>query len=94
MFLDKRRVFLGLLAAVTIALPSAASDEPVPAAVAEAVPLGGQPHMTSALSALRTAEAQLAKATHDKGGHRVKALAHVRAAIAQVKQGIAHDAKH
>jgi hypothetical protein len=50
-----------------------------------------QPHMTAALAALQTAEAELARATHDKGGHRVKALQQVRAAIAQVRAGIKAD---
>jgi len=53
-----------------------------------------QPHMHAALKALHNAEEQLNKATHDKGGHRVKALEHVRAAIAEVKQGVAYDNKH
>jgi hypothetical protein len=34
-----------------------------------------QPHMRAALAALVTARNQLDKASHDKGGHRVKALA-------------------
>lgn len=50
-----------------------------------------QPHMRSALAALRTAEGELARATHDKSGHRVKALADVRAAIRQVEIGIKAD---
>jgi hypothetical protein len=50
-----------------------------------------QPHMHKALKTLHTAEQQLSKATHDKGGHRAKALELVRAAIAEVKQGIAYD---
>lgn len=50
-----------------------------------------QPHMTAALAALRNAESQLMSATHDKGGHRVRALNLVRQAIAQVNQGIAFD---
>ncbi|MCA9617531.1 MAG: hypothetical protein KC731_00830 [Myxococcales bacterium] len=58
----------------------------IPEAGAEA-----QPHMRAALATLRTAESQLVKATHDKGGHRIAALAATRQAIAQVEKGIAYD---
>ncbi len=53
-----------------------------------------QPRMRAALDLLQKAESQLEKASHDKGGHRVKALAATRTAIAQVKKGIKHDNKH
>lgn len=50
-----------------------------------------QPHMNAALVALRNAESQLMSATHDKGGHRVRALNLVRQAIAEVNRGIVFD---
>lgn len=50
---------------------------------------GGQPHMKAALSATRTAERQLTKAAHNKGGHRAKALALVKEAAAEIEKGIA-----
>ena len=50
-----------------------------------------QPHMRAALAGLETAQAQLEKATHDKGGHRVAALKATKEAIEQVKKGIAAD---
>ncbi len=53
-----------------------------------------QPLMRRALTALQAAERNLARATPDKGGHRVKALEHTRKAIAQVKKGIRFDNKH
>jgi hypothetical protein len=53
-----------------------------------------QPHMQAALDALETAERQLNEATADKGGHRVKALKHVHAAMAEVRKGLAFDRKH
>ena len=53
-----------------------------------------QPHMRSALDALRTARRQLAVATDDKGGHRAKALALVDEAIEQVQKGIGYDDRH
>jgi hypothetical protein len=47
-----------------------------------------QPHMESALSQLRGALEELKAATHDKGGHRVKAMDLVRQAIDEVQMGI------
>jgi len=53
-----------------------------------------QPHMKAALKLLQEADAQLEKATADKGGHRVKAREHVKNAIEETKKGIAFDNKH
>ena len=61
------------------------------ALVAGPVAAEPQPHMTAALAALRNAENQLLSATHDKGGHRVRALGLVRQAMAEVNRGIAFD---
>ncbi len=52
-----------------------------------------QPHMQNALRALQNAEEQLEKAEHDKGGHREKALDDVKAALAEVREGISYDKK-
>ena len=68
--------FAGAVVAAAAVLPAAA--EP-------------QPHMTAALAALKIAEGELARASHDKGGHRVAALAQVRSAIRQVELGINFD---
>ena len=46
-----------------------------------------QPLMEIALNNLERAEKALKKAAWNKGGHRVKALHHVRKAIAEVKKG-------
>ena len=53
-----------------------------------------QPNMQSALAALQQARASLERASADKGGHRVKAIQHVDAAIAEVKAGMRFDRKH
>ena len=53
-----------------------------------------QKHMVAALDHLRSARDQLSVATHDKGGHRVKALDLVNQAIAQVEKGINYDNTH
>ncbi len=50
--------------------------------------LAAQPHMQNALHALRNSKAELETALPDKGGHRVKAIALVDQAIAEVNAGI------
>jgi hypothetical protein len=53
-----------------------------------------QPKMGAALADLEAARAKLEHATHDKGGHREKALELVDAAIAQIKEGMRFDNRH
>jgi hypothetical protein len=53
-----------------------------------------QPEMTAALQHLREAQQNLQSASHDKGGHRAKALEHVRQAIVEVEAGIQYDNTH
>ena len=62
------------------------------ATFAGAVP--DQPFMRAARADLGTAKRELQKATPDKGGHRVKAIALVNNAIAEVDAGIAYDRRH
>ena len=50
-----------------------------------------QPMMAKALNNLQDAKRSLEAATADKGGHRVKAMALVNDAIAEVKAGIEFD---
>lgn len=61
-------------------------------AIAGAVP--DQPFMRAARGNLQTARGELQSATSDKGGHRVKAIALVNSAIAEVNAGIAFDRRH
>lgn len=56
--------------------------------------LADQPNMEAALASLQQAKESLQKATADKGGHRVKAMKAVDAAIAEVKAGIEFAKKH
>ena len=51
--------------------------------------VAAQPHMQAALAALENARGDLKAAIPDKGGHRVKAIALVDDAIAEVRAGIA-----
>jgi hypothetical protein len=50
-----------------------------------------QPKMRAALDSLREAARSLEQATHDKGGHRAKALQLTRSAIDEVQAGIRFD---
>jgi hypothetical protein len=50
--------------------------------------LAAQPHMGAALESLRAARSELDMATHNKGGHRVKAIGLIDEAIDQVKMGM------
>jgi hypothetical protein len=51
--------------------------------------IAAQPHMQAALQHLKSARTQLQKSSHNKGGHRVKALSLVNQAISEVNKGIA-----
>jgi hypothetical protein len=46
-----------------------------------------EPHMTAALEHLQAAKAELERASHNKGGHRERALGLVDQAIRQVQEG-------
>ena len=48
-----------------------------------------QPHMVSALEMLRSARAELERATANKGGHRERAIGAVDRAIEETRAGIA-----
>jgi len=54
----------------------------------------GQPAMKNALANLEQAKANLENANADKGGHRVRAIKLINAAIAEVREGIAFDNTH
>jgi F0F1-type ATP synthase epsilon subunit len=53
-----------------------------------------QPNMEAALASLQQAKESLQKAVADKGGHRVKAMKAVDAAIAEVQAGIEYAKKN
>ena len=53
-----------------------------------------QPRMEAALTALKSARAELAAATNNKGGHRANALRAVDEAIKEVRAGIEFDRTH
>lgn len=79
--IKRRDIFLPAAAAVAAAAVAAATSQ-------EAQAQGWQPHMQSALAALRNAKQQLEVARHNKGGHRVRAINLVNQAINQVEAGI------
>ncbi|MBL8912859.1 MAG: hypothetical protein JNM17_19355 [Archangium sp.] len=53
-----------------------------------------QPRMHHAIELLEGALDSLQNATSDKGGHRVKAMEEIRAALVEVRAGIEFDEKH
>jgi len=53
-----------------------------------------QPEMSAAIEHLREAQRNLEAASHDKGGHRVRALELVRQAIGEVEEGMRYDDRH
>ena len=61
------------------------------AVISNPVRAENQPLMKMALKHLQVAKSKLKKASHDKGGHRVKAMEHIEKAIAEVQKGIHHD---
>lgn len=87
-------VVAGLCVALTATLNvSVAQNSSDPAAQSQ---MGGasQPHMNSALEHLRQAQQELESASHDKGGHRSKALSLVKQALAEVEKGVEFDKTH
>jgi CubicO group peptidase (beta-lactamase class C family) len=77
--------FAVLIVTVSISTPNLAAQAAQPEA---------QPHMQAALERLREAQRELEAATHDKGGHRSRAVSLVKQAIVQVNQGISYDSTH
>lgn len=53
-----------------------------------------QPRMHRAIELLEGALDSLEHATADKGGHRVRAMEEIRAALVEVRAGIAFDETH
>lgn len=81
-------VFAAAILSLVLSASFATFAAPPPA------PPEAQPEMTSALEHLREAKRALESASHDKGGHRAKALKLVNEAIAQVEEGIQYDNTH
>jgi hypothetical protein len=55
---------------------------------------GRQPYMQAALESLRDARSQLEQASHDKGGHRARAIDLINRAIDEVREGMRYDHRH
>ncbi len=53
-----------------------------------------QPNMEAALVRLKEAKEALERATHDKGGHRMKAIQLINEASKEVQAGIDYDNTH
>jgi hypothetical protein len=85
--MNSTKLVMGLVTLLLCALMISTSH------VAQAAP-EAQPEMRAAMEHLREAQKNLEMASHDKGGHRVKALEHVRQAIHEVEIGIEYDNTH
>lgn len=85
-------LFAGLMFNLSVAAPLGSAGDTTPDKNPQH--LGSdtqrQPLMESALKNLQRAEKALQRASWNKGGHRVKALAHVRQAIDEVRKGMAY----
>ncbi len=77
-----------------VALGAVGATAAVVAAAATSPAEAAQVHMDAALVTLNQALHQLQDAMADKGGYRVKAIASVKAAIADVEAGIKWDKTH
>lgn len=75
--------------AITLTAPLTVVAAQSPAPKAE-----NQPEMNAALQHLQEAQKNLESASHDKGGHRVKAIGLIKQAISEVQQGIQYDNTH
>jgi len=80
-----------ILALVALAVFAVALTASFTAVAAQAE---NQPEMNAALQHLQEAQRNLEAATHDKGGHRVKAIRLIKQAMAEVQQGIQYDNTH
>ena len=85
--------FLSLVLSLSLAAFSSSAPPPAPKPAAASAP-EAQPEMTAALEHLREAKRNLESASHDKGGHRAKAIGHVNEAIREVEAGIQFDNTH
>ena len=84
---------LALVASIVLAIALTGSSN-FSAAQSSAPEAQKPPVMSYALDHLREGKSSLEAATHDKGGHRSKALKLVKEAIAEVEQGIHFDDTH
>ena len=87
--------FLSLVLSLSLAAFSSSAPAPAPKPAAASAPAPeNQPEMNAALEHLREAKRNLESASHDKGGHRAKAIGHVNEAIREVEAGIQYDNTH
>ena len=86
-----RVVVVALLTAV-LTLPLAANTQPTkPARPVSGVVQEPHPQIMAAIRALEAARLHLQRAAHDFGGHRVKAIRAIDAALVQLKLALQYD---
>ncbi len=86
-----RVVVVALLTAV-LTLPLAAATQPTkPTRPVRGVVQEPHPQIMAAIRALEAARLHLQRAAHDFGGHRVKAIRAIDAALVQLKLALQYD---
>ena len=86
-----RVVVVALLTAV-LTVPLAASTQPTkPVRPVRGVVQEPHPQIMAAIRALEAARLHLQRAAHDFGGHRVKAIRAIDAALVQLKLALQYD---
>jgi hypothetical protein len=74
-----------------LTLPLAAAQPRTPTRPASAVVQEPHPQIMAAIRALEAARLHLQRAAHDFGGHRVKAIRAIDAALVQLKLALQYD---
>jgi hypothetical protein len=85
-----RLIAVAALTAV-LTLPLAASPPTKPARPAAGVVQEPHPEINAAIRALEVAKLHLQRAAHDFGGHRVKAIRAIDAALVQLRLALKYD---
>jgi len=76
---------------VVLTLPLAASPSTRPVCPTAVVGQEPHPEITAAIRALEAARLHLQRAAHDFGGHRVKAIRAIDAALVQLRLALKYD---
>ena len=86
------RVVPAAMLAAVLALPLIATAQPTkPTRPAPGVVQEPHPQIMAAIRALEAAKLHLRRASHDFGGHRVKAIRAIDAALVQLKLALEYD---
>ena len=85
------RVVVVALLTAALTLPLAAAAQPTKPRPVSGVVQEPHPQIMAAIRALEAARLHLQRAAHDFGGHRVKAIRAIDAALVQLKLALQYD---